>query len=377
MFVIRGYVQNYAWGVPGGLGPWLPGGTDDALPQAELWFGAHPNGPSPLVGGGGTLADVTAPGDVPLLVKILAARCPLSIQLHPDAELASRWFDQGSDLVSDPYAKEEMLVALEDFAVFAGWRALGQSARLLRLAATQMAPGSPATPMLLAAATALDEGDVPTAVRALLSIDASAVDGASSAVRAALRTSGADSAELASHELAAQTFPGDNGLLVLALLDHRVLQNHSAVYMPVGGVHAYAQGVGLEVMTSSDNVLRLGLTGKRVAVAEALSALRADGDPHFLSGESLVHLGEESRVDYQPEAAAFHLTLLESGEATLPTGQYRCVLNLRGHTMVQGVEGSVALAPGQACAVLADEADVVVDASGLTAAITTLGEHGF
>lgn len=376
MFVISGHVQNYAWGVPGGLRPWLPGdGDDQPLPQAELWFGAHPNGPSPLVDGDGTLADVVAAGQVPLLVKILAARCPLSIQLHPDVSLAARWFDEGSDLVSDPYAKEEMLVALEDFSVFAGWRPLAQSARLLRAAATQMVPGAPATPLLLRAADALDHGDIPAAVRALLSVEGSSVDSTASALREALRNSRADAAELDSHELAAATFPGDNGLLVLALLDHRVLESHSAVYMPVGGVHAYAQGVGLEVMTASDNVLRLGLTGKRIAVDEALNALRDDGDPHFLSGEAEVHLGEESRVDYHPEAAAFHLALLEDGRTTLSAGRYRCVLNLEGRTTVHGGDASVELLPGQACAVLAEEPDVVVDASGVTAAISAANSH--
>lgn len=375
MFVIRGYVQNYAWGIPGGLNEWLPtanAAEADAQPQAELWFGAHPNGSSPLVGQAGTLADVVAPDEVPLLVKILAARCPLSIQLHPDAELAAQWFAAGSDLVSDPYAKEEMLVALQDFAVFAGWRALSTSADVLRRAATALPAQASVTAQVWAAARAVESGDLAAAVRDLLAVDRSDVPEAADAIRNALAAMGADPAELASHELAAATFPGDNGLLVLALLDHRVLCRHSAVYMPVGGVHAYAEGVGLEVMTSSDNVLRLGLTGKRVAVDEALSAVREDSDPHFLSGESQVHLGKESRVDYQPEAAAFHLTLLESSHTVMPSGRYRCVLNLQGTTTVSGDNDSVKLAPGEACVVLADEPAVVVAATALTAAITDL-----
>ena len=129
------------------------------------------------------------------------------------------------------------------------------------------------------------------------------------------------------------------------------------------------RAIVLEVMTSSDNVLRLGLTGKRVAVAEALSALRDDGDPHFLSGESRMRRGVESQVDYQPEDAAFHLTLLESGQMTLATGGYRCVLCLEGETTVQGPDGEVVLLPGQACAVLAEEPGVTVGSTGLAAAV--------
>lgn len=401
MFVISGYVQNYAWGIPGGLSPWLSDSTAaDATaadtnaadstaadanaadstaaearpaPQAELWFGAHPNGPSPLVGRPGTLADVVAVDEVPLLVKILAARCPLSIQLHPDAELAARWYTAGSDLVSDPHAKEEMLVALQDFAVFAGWRALGVSAEVLSGAGNALVSRASASAKLNDAAGAVAAGDLDTAVRGLLSVDADDVTAAAEAVRGALIARGSDPAEVASYELAAETFPGDNGLLVLALMDHRVLTRHSAVYMPVGGVHSYANGVGLEVMTASDNVLRLGLTGKRVAVDEALSALRDDSDPHFLSGEAQVHLGEESRVDYQPEGAAFHLTLLESAEMTLTTGRYRCVLALEGTTSVRSRNDVATLSPGEACIILARESDVEVTGGTLTAVVTDVG----
>ncbi len=41
--------------------------------------------------------------------------------------------------------------------------------------------------------------------------------------------------------------------------------------MPAGGVHAYLHGVGVEIMASSDNVLRAGLTGKHVDIPELLA----------------------------------------------------------------------------------------------------------
>lgn len=368
MFVIGGFVQNYAWGIPGGLGPWLK--TTDTAPQAELWFGAHPNGPSPLVGAEGTLADVVGPHEVPLLVKILAARCPLSIQLHPDAALAGRWYEQGSDLVSDPYAKEEMLVALEPFAVYAGWRPPEQAARLLEAAMVLLPAGCTATAAMVAAVGALHSGDIPAAVRALLAAPGEDIAVVHQAIQTALTDAGAEVVEQQSYALAGRTFPGDNGLLVLTLLDHRVLPRHGAVYMPVGGVHAYAKGVGLEVMTASDNVLRLGLTGKRVAVDEALMALREDSDPHFLSGESEVHLGVESRVEYRPAGAAFDVVLLEGRATVLPTGAYRCVLCLDGQATVTNADVSVTLHPGQACAILAGEADVSIQTMGTAAAIS-------
>ena len=46
MFSIRGDVKDYDWGILDGLTPWTQAST--GAPQAELWFGVHPSGPSPM-----------------------------------------------------------------------------------------------------------------------------------------------------------------------------------------------------------------------------------------------------------------------------------------------------------------------------------------
>jgi mannose-6-phosphate isomerase len=52
-----------------------------------------------------------------------------------------------------------------------------------------------------------------------------------------------------------------------------------AVYLPAGNLHAYLQGVGIEIMACSDNVLRGGLTPKHVDVAELLRVVRFTAEP--------------------------------------------------------------------------------------------------
>ena len=47
MLVVRGAVKDYDWGIVDGLASWS--GVATGGPQAELWFGVHPGGPSPLV----------------------------------------------------------------------------------------------------------------------------------------------------------------------------------------------------------------------------------------------------------------------------------------------------------------------------------------
>ena len=70
-------------------------------------------------------------------------------------------------------------------------------------------------------------------------------------------------------------------MLISLLLNRISLAPGEAVYLPAGNVHAYLRGLGIEVMASSDNVLRGGLTPKFVDVPELLKtiAFEAGGVP--------------------------------------------------------------------------------------------------
>jgi mannose-6-phosphate isomerase len=82
-------------------------------------------------------------------------------------------------------------------------------------------------------------------------------------------------------------YPGDPGVLVALLLNHVRLEPGQAIWMPAGNLHAYLHGAGIELMAASDNVLRGGLTPKRVDVAELLKVLRFEvlDDPLLPSTE--------------------------------------------------------------------------------------------
>lgn len=362
MYRIGGYLQNYDWGREGGLNPWLPADEHSESPQAELWFGAHAHGSSPLLDEPGTLDDVVDPAQVPLLVKLLAAEKPLSIQLHPDRELAETLFEQGSPLVSDPFAKVELLLAMEPFAIFAGWRDPSMSRQIFTRAGG-----------FDDVVSALAQPDLRKAVDLLIDTPPSDVSIRFNSLLQAVQEVTRDAEELHALALAAQSHPGDPGLLALILLDHHLLRVHDAVFMPVGGVHSYVQGLGLEVMTSSDNVLRLGLTNKPVAPEEAMAAIRDDGDPHFLGPDSAVHLGTISRFDYHPEGAPFMAAIVRDSTSVLAAGAYRLVLCIGGETVVSQDDQVLALHPGQAAVILADSGDAEITVSGTAAVVRNLG----
>jgi mannose-6-phosphate isomerase len=90
-YELASIAKNYAWGTPGALSRFT-GASDSNLPEAELWFGDHASSQCTITveGTEQSLASwlSTTGNSFPLLVKLLAASQPLSIQVHPNAEVA-------------------------------------------------------------------------------------------------------------------------------------------------------------------------------------------------------------------------------------------------------------------------------------------------
>lgn len=367
MYRIRGHMQNYPWGVAGGLRSWLGPrereAADPMVSEAELWFGAHQNGPSPIVGGvGTTLRDEVDSARVPLLVKLLAAAQPLSIQVHPPLDRAIADFAaQQRDpklprLLSDAAAKTEMLIALKPFSALAGLRDLSLAADIL----TRVG-GSAGQ-----AASLLRSGGVESAIASLLTIPAAALDDLGRRVPAAAAAAGLGPGGVAALATVTKTYPDDPGVLVAVLLDHRTLDPGQAVFLPAGVVHAYVAGTGVEVMTASDNVLRLGLTSKVVAVDAGLKAMRCDLRPEFLDPTPTpLAGGGESRV-YAPPGSPFAVTVLRAGLVEFAEPDYRLVLAVVGEAAVSVAGSRVRLACGEGAAVLADDGPLLVEGGGAT-----------
>ena len=64
-------------------------------------------------------------------------------------------------------------------------------------------------------------------------------------------------------------------------LNHVVLKPGEALFVPAGTVHAYISGLGVEVMASSDNVLRGGLTSKHIDVDQLIDIADFSEGPAF------------------------------------------------------------------------------------------------
>src|SRR4051794_5700670 len=293
MWPLTSAVRNYPWGsrtvIPELLGRPVP----SEQPQAELWMGAHADNPSRLPDGRGLDAAIAADperllgeavvarfgGRLPFLMKVLAADAPLSLQAHPTTEQAEAGFaaeeaagvpqDDPTRTFKDPFHKPELLLALTTFEALCGFRPVEES--LHCLAKLQLPEVKPTI-------AALARGGLRAAIPQLLALSGKRRTELVEAVatKAASFVAAHDPEFINTYRWAAslaETYPGDPGVVISLMCNHLKLAPGEAVYLPPGNLHAYLSGAGIEVMASSDNVLRGGLTTKHVDLAALIEVL--------------------------------------------------------------------------------------------------------
>jgi mannose-6-phosphate isomerase len=337
---ITNTARDYAWGSKT-LIPDYFGTPASGREMAEIWYGTHDGSPARLAETSETLISALGGHQLPFLLKILAADSPLSIQAHPNSEQASEGFArenaagiglQASDRnYKDDRHKPEMIVALSEFEALCGFKTAKQIRNLLE--------------------SMLDPTEVSDGLRGLVSHWLELFDGEDGLRKLfadiANRRGNLDgvTAELtqqanlsAQFELAARLnilYPGDPGVILALLMNHVWLEPGEALFLPAGNIHAYLSGLGVEVMASSDNVLRGGLTPKHVDVAELERVLNFEGGP-----AELVKTRELSRglVEFVAPVDDFILYRADlSGDVVLAD------LNIPGASIVLCTAGEIAI----------------------------------
>lgn len=293
-------VRDYAWGSRTAIAELQARPAPTAAPEAELWIGAHPTSPSRLPDGRpldaviatdpdrwlGSDAVATHGPALPFLLKVLAVDRSLSLQAHPTAEQAATGFareeaagiplDARHRTYRDRNPKPELLCALTPFHALCGFRPVDATLELLdALAVHGLEPHRDLLRRQGAAA-------LPEVVRGLLRLGPSDAGRLVQGLRQAAVTARDTASGGALDDLArlvvdlSVRYPQDPGVVVAALLNRVTLAPGEALYLPAGVIHAYLRGVGVEIMASSDNVLRGGLTSKHVDVTELLDILHLE-----------------------------------------------------------------------------------------------------
>jgi mannose-6-phosphate isomerase len=308
--------RPYAWGSTSAIADLL-GTTPSGGPEAELWLGAHHGSPSVILdparaGGASTLAEWIAAdpsttlgrfadaGRLPFLLKVLAAAHPLSLQAHPTIEQARAGFARENALgipvdaadrnYKDAFPKPELIFALsERFDALCGFRPLAEVRELIELLLTldartedpQPEPLEDLLERLFASSSSasvssasVSSGAADASLRAVFEWLISSGSGVPTLVSLVTRLAplSADPS-LATAAALAVEYPDDPGIVISLLLNRVTLSRGEALYLPAGNIHAYLDGLGVELMAASDNVLRGGLTPKHIDVPELLGVL--------------------------------------------------------------------------------------------------------
>jgi len=317
MFQLKCKHQEYHWGAKGeasAVARLLGHSTKDNKgkhqfvidknkPYAELWMGCHPSAPSRIIkfrdDEGYIVSDVSLlevlqkypeyagtteivekyGKTLPFLFKVLSVAQPLSIQAHPDKQLAKQLHEKDPKNYPDDNHKPEMAIALTHFHALCGFRPheeilqfmnevpelkalVGDSNIESYKSATSDADKKACLKKCFTALMTSEQSKVAAQCNALIQ-RLSGMDGVTDQPFKGNEVDFPTKVKLESLILwVAGFYPGDIGVFVIYFLNYILLQPSESVYLGANEPHAYLKGDCVECMANSDNVVRAGLTPK-------------------------------------------------------------------------------------------------------------------
>lgn len=331
---MKNTIQEYAWGsytaIPELLGRNSPAGT----PQAEMWMGAHPKAPSMVHCDGqwvsllklieenpkGILgAEVAKKFDnrLPYLFKVLASAKPLSIQAHPSQAQAKEGFAKENRQkiginahnrnYKDDNHKPECICALTHLWAMNGFRKISEILSLM-----EKICWNTLQPELDNLWKRRNSEGLKTFFKDMMTMERIRQDQIiAEAIQHAHKFKDDEPAYQWMIDLHAE-YPGDIGVFSPLILNLACLKPGQAMFLPAGELHAYLDGVGIELMANSDNVLRGGLTPKHVDVPELLRVVSFEEcELNILSAEDI----DGCEAVYSSAAEEFVLSVISVKES--------------------------------------------------------------
>jgi len=282
LFRLKNQIKHYEWGSREILPQFLNIENNKGDPCAEMWMGTHNLSPSQTEVDGDLVNLTELSGELPFLFKLLAVEKPLSIQAHPNKAQAEEGFkreeSRGLSIKNptrnyrDTNHKPEILCALSPFTLMAGFR---ESDRISVSLEEFLLIAPPLKEIISPLLRALEADSLSSFYRILSGLSRIEREYLSTFIREKDGVQGgviSQSQWNLMKDFASQ-YPGDPAILSPLFLNLFTLQPGQAVFIPSGVLHAYLSGFGVELMASSDNVLRGGLTPKHIDTGELMNIL--------------------------------------------------------------------------------------------------------
>lgn len=382
MLKLTNRVQHYAWGNKTALTELYGIPNPENQPMAELWMGAHPNGSSIIEDDRGytrTLQEIIATdtvgrlgeviaarfGELPFLFKVLCAGQPLSIQVHPSRQAAQAGFarenaagiprNAATRNYKDANHKPELVYALTPFVALNGFRDFAEMANLLQ----PLADAHPAIVEFLA------HPQAETLRRLFTALLAMTGDEKRHALARLNQQIGDNQGEpWDTVRTMATYYPNDCGLFSPLLLNLIKLMPGEAMFLFAQTPHAYLEGVGLEIMANSDNVLRAGLTEKYIDIPELIA--NVDFKEKLASQwlTAPVSKGPAAHFPVPVDDFAFSVYTLEDTDTVLPAGSPAILFCIEGKVSLSDGKQRLQLVAGESVFIDASESEVIISGQG-------------
>lgn len=380
-------VQNYAWGSKTALTDLYGIANPDNLPMAELWMGAHPKSSSKIEDASGqvrSLRDVIDAdkaallgdkvanrfGELPFLFKVLCADQQLSIQVHPNKKASELGFakenaagiplDAAERNYKDPNHKPELVFALTPFLAMNAFREFSEIISLLQPVAG--AHNAIAHFLENPNAEALSE-----LFASLLNMQGEEKSHALAVLKAALNSQQGEPWDTI--RVISAFYPDDSGLFSPLLLNVVKLNPGEAMFLFAETPHAYLNGVALEVMANSDNVLRAGLTPKYIDIPELVANVKFVAKPAAELLTQPVKNGAELDFPIPVDDFAFSLHDLSADETAIAQESAAILFCVEGEATLHKDSERLVLKPGESAFVAANESPVRVSGTGRLARV--------
>eukprot|EP00262_Sarcandra_glabra_P006144 TRINITY_DN18259_c0_g1_i1.p1 TRINITY_DN18259_c0_g1~~TRINITY_DN18259_c0_g1_i1.p1 ORF type:complete len:431 (+),score=67.64 TRINITY_DN18259_c0_g1_i1:135-1427(+) len=318
-------VQNYDWGRIGQESQVarlfsLNSKSEIELnkPYAELWMGTHESGPSFIIRDQSDDPDSSSlplkswiydnpnavgdrvvekwGNDLPFLFKVLSVAKALSIQAHPDKELAKVLHKSQPSIYKDSNHKPEMALALTEFEALCGFITTEELKGVLNSVPEIVAlVGNVDANQVLITEELDGEEEAKSVLRSiftkLMSANKEEVSEMVSQMKSRLNMESEARTLTEKEQLILRLekqYPADIGVLAAFFLNYVKLNPGEALYLGANEPHAYIYGECIECMATSDNVVRAGLTPKFLDVQTLCSMLTyKQGFPEILRGTPL------------------------------------------------------------------------------------------
>ncbi len=375
LYRLHNPIQNYAWGSTTALTKLFGINNESGEPQAEIWMGAHPNGCSAINTDDHELllSDLIDHnpenvlgervyrifGELPYLLKILAADKPLSIQVHPEKSRAEVGFARENQLgiplnasqrnYKDANHKPELVYALTPYLAMNAFRPIDEIIALFEQS------GCTTLAQPVADLKAHPDADhLREFFRFILTLTGEQKHDALHQLLTNITEKGNSviaRQAFATVAMLAEHYPGDVGLFSPLFLNVIELAPGEAMFLDAETPHAYLRGTGIEIMANSDNVLRAGLTPKHMDVEELIANTRFIPVP---ASELLTRPERDGNISRFPVPVndfKFEIITLPPSDATerqiIFVDSAEIVLCIAGSVNVHSSDGQLTLAVGE------------------------------